>query len=225
MGVSVVIAYRDLGDEDRRASFRHVHAWYERFGWEIIVDAGGTEFSRAAAINAAVRRAGGDIIVQSDPDSLLADEQQLFAAVGLAAQPGLVVPHDRYLYLTREATAEVIAGRTDVGPDDCDEQGPAGMGNVTVFSRETWRRSGGFDERFGVWGGDDAAYAYATEAFCAPTRRLPGDMWHLWHPRLPQSIPGAPGYAQQFAILAQYRDAAAVGPGTVRRLVATRGPR
>lgn len=225
MTVSVVIAYRDLGDEHRRASFDFVRQRYEQYGWEIVIEAGGERFSRASAINAAVMRASGDVIIQTDPDSFLPSDRQLHTAARMAETSGLVIPHDRYLYLTRAATAEVLAGRTDVGPDDCDEHGPNGMGNTVVFSRTTWERAGRFDERFGMWGGDDAAFAYACWALCGETRRLAGDVVHLWHPRLPQSVPGGPGYAQQFAILAKYRDAAALGPDAVRELVTARSDR
>lgn len=222
--VSVVIAYRDLGCPHRRRSFAYVRDWYARFSWEVIVDAGGGPFSRAAASNSAVRRATGRVIIQSDPDSVVPDDQ-LLQGVELAAHAdGLVVPHDRYLYLTRAATDVVFTGGyiRAYGPADCDVHGKDGSGNVTVFSRTTWERAGGFDERFGMWGGDDAAFSYAAAAYCRRLRRVPGDMVHLWHPRLPQSIPGNPGYADQFAILAEYRDAAAIGPAAVRHLVETR---
>lgn len=232
--VSVVIAFRDLGCPHRRRSFAYVRTWYEQTGWEIIVEPGdpGREFSRAAAINAAVSRASGRVIIQADPDSILAFPLALVvAALDAGHNPRLVIPHDRYLYLTGQATADLCqtpaadlyaSNPGDLprpGPADCESWGPAGSGNVVVFSRDTWRRAGRFDERFGMWGGDDAAFRYAAEAFTGPTRRLPGDMIHLWHPRLPQSVPGHPGYARQFEILAQYRDAAEAGPQAVRELV------
>lgn len=227
--VSVVIAYRDLGCPYRAASFAYVHDWYERLGWQIVVEAGDDTFTRASAINTAVRRCAGRVIVQSDPDSLV-PAAALRQAVTLAdAEDGLVIPHDRYLYLTRDATATVLSGRSGYSPGaimdlaNCDTSGADGSGNVVVFSRATWHTAGGFDERFGLWGGDDAAFAYAAQAYYGPVRRLAGDVVHLWHPRLPQSVPGSPGFVEQFAVLAQYRDAAALGPQAVRDLVESRG--
>lgn len=145
-------------------------------------------------------------------------------AVDLAAgADGIVVPHDRYLYLNEAATADIYSGALnplDVDDSHCDEAGPNGFGNVVVFSRATWQQAGRFDERFGMWGGDDAAFAYAADALVAPPRRLPGNVIHLHHPRLPQSIPGDPGYQRQFAILAEYRDAAT--PQAIRDLIRRR---
>lgn len=215
MSVEVVIAYHDYGCPHRAASFEFVHAYYTELGFPVTVESG-EPFTRARAINTAVRRSTTDIIIQSDPDSFVARES-LYEAVNLAESPGLVIPHDRYLYLTQQATEAFLAGRTDV--TDCDMVG-RGVGNVTVFSRQTWWQAGGFDERFGMWGGDDAAFGYATEAFCGPIRRLPGDMVHLWHPRLPESVPGSIGFVEQFTLVAEYRDAAAAG--TVREYVETR---
>lgn len=229
--VVVVIAYRDMGCPHRRASADYVWDWYTAHGYEVVVSSGSSDetFTRAAAINSGIRLVDHPVIVQSDPDSLIPDPDRLAAAVRLAADgDGLVVPHNRYLYLTKHVTGHVLAGDfdlADVGPGDCDESGPDGVGNVVVFSRHTWRQAGGFDERFGLRAGDDAAFRYATEAMVGPIRRLPGDVVHLWHPRLPMADPAHPDYVTQFAILAEYRDAAAAGPEAVRRLVAERKPR
>lgn len=225
---SVVIAYRDLGDPHRRRAFEHIVSFYEESvpaAGEVIVHPGDLTrpFSRAQAINAAVRAAKGDVIIQSDPDSFV-NPHALALAVDLAAyEPGLVIPHDRYLYLSLQSTTTLITtGRLPSAEPECEFSGPEGSGNVVVFSRSTWEAAHGFDERFGMWGGDDAAFRYACDAFAGPMRRLPGDMWHLWHPRLPQSDPSHPQYKEQFAILAGYRDAAAAGHAAVRKLVLNR---
>lgn len=225
--VTVVIAYRDLGDRYRRRVFNWVREIYALTGWEVVVEAGTSvdTFTRASAINAGVRRATGAVIVQSDPDSLVGPAQLVEAVRAAAAVDQLVIPHNRYLYLDQAATLAVLDGRLSIdqcGPGECEFHGPDGRGNVVVFHRRVWERAGGFDERFPLWGGDDAAFAYACEAFCGAVHRLAGDVYHLWHPRLPQSDPNHPGYSDQFALLAQYRDAAEIGPAAVRDLVAGR---
>lgn len=174
MNVDVVIAYRDMGCEHRRRAFAYVLDWYDRHGYRAIVESGDSDdqFTRASAINTAIRRSRADVIIQTDPDSLVDGIALVAAAVKAARADGLVVAHTRYLYLHRTAT--------------------------------------------------DAAFRYACEAMVGPTRRVAGDMVHLWHPRLPQSVPGGPGYAEQFALLAQYRDATAAGPEVVAELVRSR---
>lgn len=232
--VAVVMAYRDMGDRHRREAFEFTRAWYQRMGFDVCVDAGDSDatFTRASAINRAIRATDAETIVQADPDSLV-PYRQLFAAFDAAQSGhGLVVAFTRYCYLTRAATMPYMTRLRQGGgmplptPDTwCAEIGRGGVGNVVAFSRETWRLCRGFDERFPLWGGDDAVFAYSAEAMTGvTTRRVEGDMVHLWHPRLPQSVPGHPGYAEQFAILAQYRDAAALGPAVVRALVESRPP-
>lgn len=228
---SICTAYKDLGDPARRAAFE----WTSRY-WATVfpqaehVVAAPEPFTRARGLNAAVQAAQCDLIVQADPDSVV-EAYQLTEALMMAQDAdGLVVPFDRYLYLTAEATARLQEGPSPIadrqgrylpamGPDDAEEHGSGSAGPVTVYRRTTWEEVGGYDERFPLWGGDDSVFAYCTDAYFGPLRRVPGDLLHCWHPRLPASVPGGPGYAAQFDLLAQYRDAAAVGPEAVRALL------
>lgn len=225
--VAVVIAYRDMGVKERAASFAFVHDWYSQLGWPILVEAGVDDatFGRAAAINAAVARSGANIIVQTDPDNVV-PLSRIREAVDMARlAAGLVLPYDRYVRLNPTATAAIIGGAYPFGFDDptyWEDHGYHATGGTTVFSLATWIAVRGLDERFGLWGGDDAAFSYSCGAMVGPTRRIPGDMVHLWHPVLPQSLVGSPGYVAQFAILAEYRDAAAIGSDAVRALVENR---
>lgn len=230
MRPGIVIAYRDLGVVARRRAFAQVVAWYGQLGWPIIIEPGpeGEPFSRAQAINWAVRRSETDVLLQVDPDSLVSlDAARL--AVGMAQVSGLVVAFDSHWYLTDWATRGALldlAERTFqpeswADPEYVDEHGTTGVGNVVAFSRLTWQAAGGFDERFGTWGGDDGAFERSTAIVCgAPTRRVPGPMVHLWHPRLPESRPGHPEYERQFELAARYRDARTVGD--IRRIVMDR---
>jgi hypothetical protein len=226
LSVAVVIPWRNLnGCEHRQRAFECVMDFYDDLDYPVIVADCPDPFTKPRALNAAISALPPwTVIVQSDPDSYLARVVDYRRAIEAAiAEPGLVIPHDRYLYLTPEVTEEVLRGdRYDVGPDDCEESGGGGRGNVTVFSKETWGQAGRYDERFPVWGGDDVAFSLACEALVGPTRRLPGDLIHLWHPRQPGSIVGSSGYLDQFSLLAQYRDAAAVSRSAVRRLVRSR---
>jgi hypothetical protein len=225
---SIVCAWKDLGDPHRRAGLEFTRRyWRHHFPDAELVVGAPHPFTRARGLNVAVRAARYDLIVQADPDSV-APAAQIEEALRLAAaSDGLVVPFGDFLYLDEAATARLHAAPLDAPPPfgaaDCQQSGAGGCGPLTVFSRSTWERARGYDERFGVWGGDDGAFAYACDAYCeAPLRRVDGPMLHSFHPRLPQSIPGGEGYAEQFAILAEYRDAAELGRQAVRDLVEAR---
>lgn len=228
MTFSVVCAWSDLGDPHRRASHAWTRSyWRHHFPDAELVEAAPDPFTRASGLNAAVQLASRDVILQADPDTVVPVEQAR-EAVRLAEEAnGLVVTYSEYLYLSEEATKRLHAHRLsslpNFGAEDCEFSGEGGAGPVTAFSRRTWELARGYDERFGLWGGDDAAFAFACEAFAGPGRRVVGPAVHSWHPRLPESVPGTPEYAAGFALLAEYRDAEARGLDAVRALVEARG--
>ena len=227
MSFSIVCAWRDYGDEYRRASHAWTRSyWRHHFPDAELVEAAPEPFTRAAGLNAAIRIAKHDVILHADPDTVVPVEQAR-EAVRLAAEAdGLVVPYDRYLYLNAHATKILHSRPLDAmpafGDGDCEFSGTGGAGPVTAFSRRTWELARGYDERFAVWGGDDAAFAYACDAYVGPMRRLAGPAVHSWHPRLPESVPGTAEYAEGFELLARYRDAAAAGSDAVLALVEER---
>lgn len=228
MNAVVVIAWRDLEQcPYRRAALVYVRGFYDQLELPVVMADCADPFTKARALNSAIELLTDDtIVIQSDPDSVLTDILRYREAVLLAySAPGLVIPHTRYLYLAREASEQILRfwwEPGEAGPADCEESGHAGVGNVTVFSRATWLAAGGYDERFPLWAGDDAAFAYACGALAGEQRRLPGDVIHLWHPRLEASLPGSDGYDRQAEILDQYRDAEAIGPEAVRALIEAR---
>src|SRR5580704_8264928 len=221
--------FRDVtGSHERVASLGFVTAWYGRHfpAWRLLPpDDGEPEFHRVKAINRAIDAQPEDaVIVWADPASFLRWPGQLRRAVRLAEEPGVVLPHQRVMYLNPDASRRVLDHWSfEFTDEECDEVVPSSFGNLLVFSRATWLAAGGLDERFPpLYGGDDAAFGYACDALVAPVRRLEGDAIHLWHPRLAASVPGTREYGEQFAILAEYRDASERGSAAVRELVASR---
>ena len=231
MTVAVVMAWEDMGCPYRRRAYEWVREWYRRELPDApVVVSASVPFSRAASINLAIQEAyDADIIVQADPDSFVRIEA-LKDAIALAEEsPGLVNPHNGFRYLNELPTFAFLQGDLDADdlersdPDAiCHDHGVGGTGNLAVFSRETWEQAGGFDERFGVWAGDDGAFAFAAGMLVGPRRRTGDVVWHLYHPRHPDSVVGSPGYMREFAILAEYRDAHSV---PAMRKVIARNPR
>lgn len=222
-----MIAWRDLGCLHRRAAFEYVRAHVGRLLGHLpgyLVIAAAEPFTKARALNRAIIALPAEtVVVQLDADSFLKTSATGYrVAIEFAAEdPGLVVPHTHAVYLSEKATERILAGAQTAGFLE-GEIVPASVGCVTVFSRQTWELAGGYDERFGLWGGDDAAFAYACGALAGEQRRLGGDVLHLHHPRPAASTPGTPGYLRQAVILDQYRDAEAAGGDALRALVEAR---
>lgn len=224
MTFSIVCAWKDLDDAYRRRGFEFTRRyWKYHFPEAELVVGEPDPFTRAAGLNEAVRDASYDLILQADPDTIVPPAQAV-EALRLAGEGGLVVAYDEYLYLDEKSTRtlhDAPLGELPLfGPRDCQISGRGGAGPVTAFTRATWAAAHGYDERFGLWGGDDIAFMHAVWAYTGiEMRTVPGSALHSYHPRLPDSIPGNPGYAKQWALTARYRDAAAIGRHAVRNLV------
>ena len=144
-------------------------------------------FNRSAALNrAAEQAAGADVYVVSDGDSFVAADQLERAALTAACTGLPTWAFDRFCYLDRPTTDALLAG----APED-----PTTFANEFTLKRtvssmlaipaDLWAAIGGADEGFVGWGGEDVALAIALTTVGRGEGRLPGDVWHLWHPPAP----------------------------------------
>lgn len=175
-------------------------------------------FNRSAAVNAAV--AAGDpswsVVAVMDADVLIPGEQ-VYAAVRAAhAQERVVLAFDRYAALFPRATEQLLAGepvdlRRSVRRARNDHES-----SCVVVPRTVWEQVDGFDERFVGWGQEDVAFIHAARILTGAIERVPGIVYHLWHPRSPERRPGPQWKANQDRGRA-YR--AATTPEDVRALL------
>lgn len=140
----------------------------------------GEPFSRSAARNAA---ADGEwtVALFCDADAMVTDRRQVDQAVSMAAATTrMVFAHTWQVMVSEDRTAHILAG-DEPRPDD-------GSRHQNTFSlcyavpRPLWDAVGGFDERFVGWGFEDLAFMRAASAL-GGVHRVPGDVFHLWHPR------------------------------------------
>lgn len=163
-------------------------------------------FNRSAAINTAAAHAGEwDIAVIADADSFVSTEQ-LDAAVALAADTHRITfAFNRFHYLTESMTVRIMGGYTGswrggirfTMGDTCSSQ--------VVVSRRLWDTVGGFDEGFVGWGMEDIGFSLACQALGAGMERIPGDVWHLYHPISPENDPNDPLFQANVARMERYK--------------------
>ena len=157
----------------------------------IVADSGHEPFSRSASRNKAADESTGGILVFLDADSYV-PLWQLRQAVGLAWAPNQnwCFPYDLYYSLTAPGSMKFMTGlevddrdSVYVFPDPVDSfDRPASVGGCVVVSRFAFETVRGYDERFIGWAFEDRAFAYSLEVYFGLVARVPGPLYHLWHP-------------------------------------------
>ncbi|PKQ59735.1 hypothetical protein B5566_02520 [Mycobacterium sp. MHSD3] len=198
MNIAVIIPFRDRGRDPRRPANlqRVLNHWLD---FSVTQDAtvavvsdgrcGYQSFNRSAAYNRGAARTDADVLVYSESDLLVDDDQILQACDQAASAPGLVVPFSRFMAITAYDSQRVRDH--ELAPEDAQANQICGerqsIGAVNVVSRESLELIGQYDEAFeGAWY-DDNAMCRAFEVCCGPTRFIDGPGYHLYH------LPGASG--------------------------------
>lgn len=157
--------------------------------WPVVLAHGGAPFNRARAINAIMRERGHELIVLNDADTLCTPEQVGAAFELASAERVFVFAYTLYLRLGERVSAECSSWR-----DVLDAPAEWGMVNAgsqgcSAIRRDLFLELGGLDERFDGWGYEDLEFnARADRA--GVSRRLAGELRHLWHgPRRPNDSP------------------------------------
>ena len=158
--------------------------WDERFDWPVIeglhLDG---PFNRGAAINAAATAAGDwDVMVIVDGD-VVAEPEQIAEAVERAHETNrLTLAFKRYCALNQSMTAKVMDGFNGNWIAGAGLKMTAHVSSIIAVPRRLWDDVGGFDERIEGWGYDDTVFAHVCRTLGGGIERVPGDVWHLWHP-------------------------------------------
>jgi hypothetical protein len=220
--VAAVIPWRP-GTAERNAHHEYVRAHLQELLPDAIhldVDSGHTPFSRAGSRNEGVRQAqatGADVVVICDADTL-PEAEPLHAAIEAATDGVLHLPYTWYRGLSRDGTAQYLAG-TPAADCPVDLEHEWATGGVLVIQPASWWAAGGMDERFVAYGFEDAAYRIAADALLGPTVAHQGTITHLWHPS--EAGHGSPQHVANGQLCQRYVDATG-NPDAIRALLAER---
>lgn len=186
-----VLCPRRTGVANRDQVWQFVRAWWcDRMpaGWSLFEghhDEG--PFNRSLAINRAgelADQAGGfDVAISIDADVLL-DMGQLVAGVRWAWNTGVpVIGYTERIHMSRSMSRRVMAGYTGDWMPGRQFVKLDAVSSANIVRRDVWDALDGYDPMFVGWGSEDIAWKHATEAVARQgTRRMPGPIWHLWHP-------------------------------------------
>jgi hypothetical protein len=189
---------------------------------------------KAAAVEDALSRATGDVLVLADADVWCPGVVAAVEAVESGA--AWAVPHTLVHRLTKGATDVMLGREVFGGPliEQRVEQRPyVGMvGGGCVVLRMDVYEACPLDPRFVGWGQEDAAWGVALTALYGPPWRSTEPLFHLWHPPMDRvgltpemasgecAPPRGTGTVAGRRLLAEY--ARAAGEGRMREFLAGR---
>lgn len=207
----VITAFCDKGDRYRRRNLTATLAnnmklfpeatfcvaeqnptgWFETIGLNpsavhhlgVTIEGG---FRKTALLNAAIEsEADAETIVMVDGDVFL-DEKVVGYIKNHWGDGSLVFPYSEATYLKETDTRHIIDGKPLLpGPKDHGVTIDRQTGLCNVFTRDTWKRVGKYDEEFVNWGAEDDAFLTKCRRLVGPIHRNrePGCVaYHLFHP-------------------------------------------
>lgn len=218
---TVILVPRRVDGGPRDALWEWTRKWWEARQSHMPIFEGHHEdglFNRSAALNTASRLAGDwDVAVIIDAD-VICEPNRVKQAVDLAHYSGkLVIPHDVRKDLDSRGSQLVINWYEGSWERYVRKRYPMMVSGVIVEPRRLWDEIGGFDEQFRGWGYEDTAHAAAAETYGGGILRMPGELWHLFHPTAREGRPGTPVWQLNAARGQRYR--AAIGnPELIRAI-------
>lgn len=192
MNVAVLVPRRSDGGGIRDQTWTWLAARWaaERPGYRIVEghDDDDGPFNRSRALNRAARQAAdADVLVVADGDSFT-EGSQLADAVDRAVATGQITfAYDRFCYLSRAGSVKIMGGFRGMWEPFVEFTMTGTCSSAVVTTRALWDQVGGFDETFVGWGGEDVAFSLACQTFGGGLQRIPGPVWHLWHPPAPHT--------------------------------------
>lgn len=189
-------------DPVRRRNFKWVLSYWrhELPDAEIVIGKSkGKIFCKGEALNHAVKKSSGEVLVIIDADAYISG-----AIIDRCANRILeekkhhlwYVPYRRLYRLKRDITEQIIVSDpadplrlpsppppgTYENSGDKAKYGHRYGAMLMMFPREAYHVLGRFDERFKGWGGEDVALLRALDTLYGKHKTTKNDILHLWHP-------------------------------------------
>ena len=168
-------------------------------------------FNKSWGVNVAFRQSSGDILVVSDADMIVQADDMQRAVKACEKELEAVRPYGRLIDMTESETEKYMqAGDLPDRPEsargydrDHVSESICMAGGIYIITREYFSRTGGMDERFYGWGGEDDAMSTKLQGMSSRVAIAKNTLaWHLWYPR--EGRYDHAGYMPNRKLLQQY---------------------
>lgn len=192
MKLSFLIPFRDADGTRTQPKDWILARWQHHYPEaEFIVepDDGVDPFNKSLAVNAAAKKATGDVFAILDADTWI-EQRWMTEGLGQIERTGRwVIPARRSLRLTRDFSDTVMQTQPheDLPPiinrRSTVEQAGLVAGFLHLVPRKAFEAVGGMDERFRGWGGEDTSFMRALDVVHGKHIQGHGVVVSLWHER------------------------------------------
>lgn len=181
--ISVLIPWRG-GDPQRERVWEFIKQKWIDLGVELCVgiDDHGAPFNCSRALNRAFKLSTKPILMQFGADCL-PSETAIDHGYTLLTERGFnwVPLFEKTEYFNDHYTTEILRGISQYACSTDPELAVPFQTGVLGFTREAFMETGGSDERFSGWGGEDAAFRMALYRLYGDVSPLPYTLMSLWH--------------------------------------------
>jgi len=167
---------------ERQLSKNIVEEYYKQTGIQLYYGTfDGSVFNRAAARNVAIKKALNEnpqckVLWIFDTD-VVVDVEQMWEACSLAEKTGkIIIAFDQIWFANNDKKSKNIHEMYANGKLYKDM-----VSCAIAVPVDLWKESGGYDERFTSWGGEDRAFWFVCNSLKG-SDRINGNAYHYWHP-------------------------------------------
>jgi len=181
--ISVLIPWRG-GDPQRERVWEFIKQQWLDLGVELCVgvDDPGAPFNCSRALNRAFKLSTKSVLMQFGADCIPSVDaiDDAYRALTEGGQQWIPL-YDRTEYFNEYASMEIMRGMPMVTQTIDPLLSVPFQTGVLGFTRDAFMESGGSDERFSGWGGEDAAFRMVLYRLYGEVLPLPYTLRCLWH--------------------------------------------